>query len=342
MTESPVDELSLSLVIPAFNESLRLKDGMARLKTAVDGGAIDPSVTEFVFVDDGSTDDTSECAERLLADYSHVRLVRLVENRGKGAAVRAGVAAATGPLIAFADADMAIDPTQTPQFVAALHHADLAIGSRAASESSVDRPSLHRSVMNRVFNRMINVITRVSLDDTQCGFKAFRAPAAKLLFHCSVTERFAFDVEVLALAHRLGLSIGEVPVNWLRVKGSRIRPISDAASMVSDVIRATRSSSSAPPVAAITIKTPFDETSPSTVSVTHQVLTALPSHLPVIQQPDGSVLVLCPMLDSDEIALAARQIETAIPGAALEHSVLTVPQLCELAPLTLARDIAAA
>ena len=232
--------LSLSLVIPAYNEEARLPAGMARLQRAVDVGSIDPLRTQFVVVDDGSSDATSERARALLSRYPHVQSVRFDRNRGKGAAVRAGVAAANAPVIAFADADMAIDPAQTPQFVAALDRADLAIGSRAASGASVDRPSISRSIMNRAFNRFVNVLTRVSLDDTQCGFKAFRAPGAKLLFHCSVTERMAFDVEILSLARRLGLSIEQVPVQWLRVRGSRVRSWSDSHSMVRDVLRAHR------------------------------------------------------------------------------------------------------
>ena len=107
--------------------------------------------------------------------------------------------------------------------------------------------------MNRAFNRLVNTLTRVSLDDTQCGFKAFRAPVAKLLFHCSVTERFAFDVEVLSLARRLGLSIAEIPVRWLRVKGSQIRPLKDARSMARDVVRAGRGAVWAPPVPSLTV-----------------------------------------------------------------------------------------
>src|SRR6202041_3862824 len=106
---------------------------------------------------------------------------------------------------------------------------------------------LVRSVMNAPFNQLVNVVTRVSLSDTQCGYKAFRAPAAKLLFHCSITERFAFDVEILTLARRFGLPIAEVPVRWLRGHGSRIRPWADVGSMARDVFRAGRQGSGAPP-----------------------------------------------------------------------------------------------
>ena len=163
------------------------------------------------------------------------------------------MAAATAPFIAFADADMAIDPEQTPQFIRALAQADLAIGSRSASGASVNRSSLRRSLMNRVFNRLVNALTSVALDDTQCGFKAFRAPVAKLLFHCSVTERFAFDVEILSLARRFGLVIAEVPVQWLRVQGSQIRPWTDARSMAGDVVRARRGAASVAPVPTLSV-----------------------------------------------------------------------------------------
>jgi hypothetical protein len=230
---------------------------------------------------------------------------------------------------------MAIDPAQTPEFLAALDHADVAIGSRAATGASVDRPSLRRSVMNRTFNQMVNLMTRLSLQDTQCGFKAFRAPVAKLLFHCSVTERFAFDVEVLMLARRLGFSIGEVPVHWLRVEGSRIRPVADAVSMARDVLRASRGADIAPPVVALSVKVPFDPAGPSVMS---RVTSSLPGWLPVIEQGDGSVLVLCPLMSDADIAAATGHIEDAIPGAAIEHSVLTVAQLGALAPLAPAWD----
>jgi glycosyltransferase involved in cell wall biosynthesis len=240
---SPVEwpsQVALSFIIPAYNEGMRLEAGVSRLRAAVEAGAIDAETTEFVVVDDGSTDDTTALARAFFSSFPHVQHVRLAKNRGKGGAVRAGVAVATAPIIIFADADMAIDPAQTPQFIHALSEASVAIGSRSASGASVDRPSLRRSLMNRSFNRLVNVLTQVNLDDTQCGFKAFRAPAAKLLFHCSVTERFAFDVEVLSLARRLGLAIAQVPVRWLRVKGSQIRPWTDARSMAGDVVKAGR------------------------------------------------------------------------------------------------------
>jgi hypothetical protein len=331
--------LSLSLVIPAFNEGHRLQSGMARLLEAVATGAISPDTTEFIVVDDGSTDDTAVRATTLLSAFPHVKIVRLAENRGKGAAVRAGVASATSPVIAFADADMAIDPAQTPEFVTALRRADLAIGSRAAIGATVDRPSIRRSVMNRLFNQLVNLLTRVSLEDTQCGYKAFRAPAAKLLFHCSVTERFAFDVEVLSLARKFGLTIAEVPVRWLRVGGSRVRPWADVGSMARDVIRASRGTTSAPPIHVLVVKLPSggDSIGPRT-SAGEMLQKSLAPSLPVIRQPGGTVLVLCPLMNDTEIDDVASQIAEGVPDVSVERVVMTTAQLCDLAPLSLTWD----
>jgi hypothetical protein len=317
--------IAVSFVIPAFNEALRLKDGVTRLLEAVDAGAIRPDVTEFVVVDDGSADDTSSTASNAFSMFPHVKIIRLPENRGKGAAVRAGVAAATGAVVVFADADMAIDPAQTPEFIAALAHADLAIGTRAASDSSVDRSSIRRSVMNRLFNKLVNVLTQVSLDDTQCGYKAFRAPVAKLLFHSSVTERFAFDVEILSLARHLGLSISEVPVRWRRVKGSRIRP-TDIGSMARDVLRAARGRASAPPVQALVVTTPDgnDGWPPGVGGAT-----------PMMRLPEGEVLLLCPFMSEVEVDATATRIVQDAPGSSVERRLLTTVQLGGLAPLSL-------
>jgi dolichyl-phosphate beta-glucosyltransferase len=330
-------DVKLSLIIPAYNEGMRLEAGISRLLAAIEAGAIDIETTEFVVVDDGSTDDTTPLARALFEPFPHVQHVRLSQNRGKGGAVRAGVAVARAPIIAFADADMAIDPAQTPQFVRALADASIAIGSRSARGASVNRPSFRRSLMNRVFNRLVNAITRVSLNDTQCGFKAFRAPVAKLLFHCSVTERFAFDVEILSLARRLGFTIAEVPVQWLRVKGSQIRPWTDARSMAADVVRAGRGAAWAAPIPTLGIKLPSELVHGPDGSVSRTSLRkALAPWLPVVDDGhDGRLLVLCPQMSEPEIETTAAWISAHFAGAALERSALTVAQLCEMAPLLL-------
>jgi hypothetical protein len=182
--------------------------------------------------------------------------------------------------------------------------------------------------MNRSFNRLVNVLTHVNLDDTQCGFKAFRAPAAKLLFHCSVTERFAFDVEVLSLARRLGLTIAEVPVRWLRVQGSQIRPWTDARSMASDVIKAGRGAAWAAPVPSLTVTLP-------TKGDRDAIRTFLAPWVPVIEQGETRLLVLCPQMSESQIEAATSLIEARGNEAGIERSAVSVAQLGQMAPLAL-------
>jgi dolichyl-phosphate beta-glucosyltransferase len=227
----------LTIVVPAFNETPRLGDGMRRFEVAVTSGAIDLETTEVVLVDDGSTDATESTARKLLAPLPNHRVVRHPVNRGKGAAVRTGIALATGACVAYMDADMAIDPVAVPLLLDGLASYDVAVGSRALPDSMVESTYAVRALMGRLFNQLVTTGTGLSLRDTQCGFKAFRTPVARLLFHLGTIDGFAFDVEVLTHAQRLGMSITEVPVHWRHVPGSTIHPIHDSFGMLADVYR---------------------------------------------------------------------------------------------------------
>jgi Glycosyl transferase family 2 len=228
----------LTIIVPAFNEAARLGEGMARFESAVECGAIDVETTEVIVVDDGSTDATGATARKLLAPFPHHRVVRHPVNRGKGAAVRTGVTLATGACTAYMDADMAIDPVAVPLLLDGLATHEVAVGSRALPASMVESTYAVRALMGRLFNQLVTIGTGLGLRDTQCGFKGFRTPVARLLFHLSTIERFAFDVEVLTQARRLGLSITEVPVHWRHVPGSTIHPLHDSFRMLADVYRA--------------------------------------------------------------------------------------------------------
>jgi glycosyltransferase involved in cell wall biosynthesis len=221
----------LSVVVPAYNEARRLKTSLpSLLDVADDAGA------EVIVVDDGSDDDTAAVAADHLADLPGGRVVRLPLNSGKGAAVRAGVAHARGRSIVFMDADLATDLNDLPALVDALETADIAIGSRVLPGSTVDGASASRARMGRTFNRMARAVTGLKLRDTQCGFKAFRAPVAQLLFHLGVVDGFAFDVEILALARRMGYRVAEVPVHWRAIEDSRVDVVRDPMRMVRDVV----------------------------------------------------------------------------------------------------------
>jgi dolichyl-phosphate beta-glucosyltransferase len=222
---------SLSLVVPAYNEGERLAAG---LQTLMEG--ISSEETQIVVVDDGSTDGTVDVARDQLASWPHHEVVCLDRNCGKGAAVRAGVARARGEIIAYIDADMATDPRDLVTLTNALQGNHLAVGSRAHEGSVVNR-ELHRRAMNWTFATLVSRLTELPYMDTQCGFKAFKGSIAKLLFHCSRVDRFAFDVEVLDMAARLGLRMEEAPVHWTDVPGSHVRPASDSFYMLRDVAR---------------------------------------------------------------------------------------------------------
>ncbi len=243
----------LTIIVPAFNEAARLPAGMGRFDAAVADRAIDLDETEVVVIDDGSTDQTAAVATRLLAPLPHHRVISLPANGGKGAAVRAGVALARGPYVAYMDADMAIDPRAVPLLLEALGSSEAAIGSRALATSMMDGTYAVRAVMGRLFNRLVTTGTGLGLQDTQCGFKAFRTPAARLLFHLVGIDRFAFDVEVLARARRLGLGIKEVPVHWKNVPGSTVHPLHDSVTMLSDVYRSRYGFLATPPVPAVIV-----------------------------------------------------------------------------------------
>lgn len=233
------DAPQLTVVVPAHNEADRLQAGLERLVGAADTAPLDLATIEVLVVDDGSSDGTVETASRLLAELPDARVLALPKNLGKGAAVRAGILAARGRRVCFADADMAIDPAHLPDLLEALEHADVAVGSRAVG-GRVDYGSWPRTLAGRCFNRAVRLAGAVDLDDTQCGFKGFNRGPALLLAHLLTTNGYAFDVELLWLADRLALDVAVVPVSWVDVPGSTVRPVHDAARMLLDVLEARR------------------------------------------------------------------------------------------------------
>jgi dolichyl-phosphate beta-glucosyltransferase len=231
--------IDVSLVIPAFNEAGRLPHSWPTLIEALK--QLEARV-EIVLVDDGSTDATCAVAERLFADRPDTRLLRLPWNCGKGTAVRAGVMVAQGNSIAFLDADLAADIFQLPQLLARLETADVALGSRTHAAAQVEGRTAPREVSARLFQELVRRLTDATVVDTQCGFKAFRAPVAKLLFSMTTSAGFGFDVEILTLATTLGLRIAECPIRWTAVDGSHVSFRRHGLGMLGDLRRARRHS----------------------------------------------------------------------------------------------------
>ena len=323
--------LSLSIVVPAFNESTRLAAGMRRFREAVTDGAVDLEQTEVIVVDDGSTDDTEATAWALLADLPHHRVVRLPLNGGKGAAVRAGVAAARGAHTAFMDADMAIDPRAVPLLLDRLQYADVAIGSRALPSSMVETRYAVRTMMGQLFNRLVTTGTGLGLRDTQCGFKAFRTPVARTLFHLAQIDGFAFDVELLLWARRLGLRIAEIPVQWKHVPGSTIHPLHDSFVMLADVYRSRLGMVEVPPVPALTVRT--DGLADEAEQV-HAAVRGLAGDLPLPVLIDGpTTIVLLPLVPSGEAAELTADLTAKLAPQTVERRSFSGASLRRLQPL---------
>jgi Glycosyl transferase family 2 len=327
--------IELTIIVPAFNEAHRLEEGMRRFDHAVSAGAIDLDRTEVLVVDDGSTDTTATVAEKLLASLPHRRVLRLPVNEGKGAAVRAGVAASRAEYTAFMDADMAIDPLAVPLLLDGLQHNDVAIGSRALRDSMVETSYVVRTLMGRLFNALVTAGTGLSFHDTQCGFKAFRTPAARLLFHLVRIDRFAFDVEVLTRARRLGLGITEVPVHWKHVDGSTVHPLQDSFSMVADVVRSRRGLLAGPPVPSISIR--LETGAAGTRASIRHVSTLLAPVLdgapvPVIRTASG-VTVLFALVDAATVGRAHEVLRGALGTADVNRQAFGLDNLRQLGPL---------
>ncbi|HUP65692.1 MAG TPA: dolichyl-phosphate beta-glucosyltransferase [Thermoanaerobaculia bacterium] len=235
MISSPSD-LTVSVVVPAYNEERRLPSSIRKI---LDFMRNDPRISEIVLVDDGSRDATRtimlDAAERNPA----VRVVSYSENGGKGYAIRRGaLAASRGMAVLVTDADLSTPIEDFNRLADRLQNHDIAIGSRAMAMSEIGIEQVwYRRFMGRTFNRIMRLITGIPFDDTQCGFKLFSARAAAETFPLAVIDRFAYDVELIVLANRAGLSVAEVPVHWDDSSDSRVRIVRDSFLMLLDVIR---------------------------------------------------------------------------------------------------------
>lgn len=225
----------MSVVVPAYLEHDRVGSAVRSLRAAladVDGGV------EILVVDDGSTDHTSDEARAAGAD----RVIVHPTNRGKGAAVRTGVLAATGRTIAFTDADLSYSPDQLLGLLAAVEAgADVVVGSRKHEGTrTLVRAGRLREVGGRVINWLTQAVLLGDYRDTQCGLKAFSADAGRFIFERSKVDRFAFDVEIFLIAETKGLKVEEVPVSIVNSSRSTVHVVRETARLVRDLFRIRR------------------------------------------------------------------------------------------------------
>ncbi|MCU0303206.1 MAG: glycosyltransferase family 2 protein [Thermoanaerobaculales bacterium] len=228
--------MRISVVIPAYNEALRLP---ATLAAVADHLGRDESwiPAEIIVVDDGSTDATGTVvALHEPAEGVALRSLTHPANRGKGAAVRTGVAASLGDLVLLCDADLATPIAELDRLAAVLTDG-VAIGSRAVDRLRIERRQpVYRDLMGRCFNLAVRLLATPGIRDTQCGFKLFDGALARALVAAQRVDGFAFDVELLLLARAWGREVREVPVRWAHVDESRVRPITHSAEMLRDLL----------------------------------------------------------------------------------------------------------
>ena len=233
MTDRPV---ALSLVVPAYNEALRLPGTLERTRPLLDAAG---EPYEVIVVDDGSTDGTAEAARRYTAAWPELEVVRLPVNAGKGAAVREGMLRARGAHRAFSDADLSTPLEELAGLRARLGgDCQVVIASRGLPDADIQvRQPKRRELMGRTYNLLLRLLVLPDIHDSQCGLKVFTATAALTCFSPLRTMRFGFDPEVLVRARRQGWTIAEVPVRWRHVEASRVSAGSDAARMLYDLVR---------------------------------------------------------------------------------------------------------
>ncbi len=230
------DPVKYSVVIPAYNEEQRLPRTLGKIAGFFEQKS---ASYEIIVVSDGSRDHTLDVAKAWASGRTGIRVLANRSNRGKGASVRRGVAAARGKIILFSDADLSTPIEEFEKLEAALQGgAEAAIASRALAGSSVrTRQPLYREMMGKLFNLLARILVLPGIHDTQCGFKAFRREPARRIFRELTIPGFGFDVEALYLAKKHGLRVREVPVVWHNDLQTKVSPLRDSFRMFCDLFR---------------------------------------------------------------------------------------------------------
>jgi dolichyl-phosphate beta-glucosyltransferase len=223
----------LSIIIPAYNEELRLP---ATLSSIAAYTRSSKRRIEVIVVDDGSHDKTVAVAEQFRNEIPSLRVVSNGENRGKGYSVRHGMQEARGEIVLFTDADLSAPIEEVEKLLPAMKTNDVAIGSRAMDRSQITvHESPFREFAGIIFNKIVRLILWLPFVDTQCGFKAFRREPCKIIFEQQTIERFGFDPELLYLARHHGLRSVEISVRWGHSPATKVSMMRDSMMMFVDV-----------------------------------------------------------------------------------------------------------
>lgn len=228
--------MTISIVIPAFNEAKRLPVTLASISEYL---VMTGRTAEVIVIDDGSVDGTAEAARRQPGEGMPPRVISFEGNRGKGAAVREGLLQATGDYVLFMDADNSTRITELDKLLAkATTGVPVVIGSRYLDQASIKiRQPWYRVSISRLGNFLIRLLILPRVKDTQCGFKLLERSTARDIAAQLTMERFSFDIEMLVIAQQGGYAIEEVPVDWFDTPGTRLRPFKSTFQTLRDLLR---------------------------------------------------------------------------------------------------------
>jgi len=231
----------LSIIIPCYNEEARIAHTLDTVRAYLKSRNMKG---EIIVVNDGSTDDTLKILESIekappaaQARDIDIKALSWAMNRGKGAAVREGMLKSTGDAVLFMDADLSTPVEEADKLLDLLKNHDIVIGSRQAAGKQIEKyQPLDRLILGIGFSCVVRIIFRLPYLDTQCGFKIMTKKAATSLAKHMRINGYTFDVEMLALAGRLGLKVAEVGIRWKDMAGSKISPRKDLGKIIAELI----------------------------------------------------------------------------------------------------------
>jgi dolichyl-phosphate beta-glucosyltransferase len=237
--KSPVNaNPDISIVIPAYNESQRLPDTLQVVKHYLKQENLSH---EILVVDDGSRDNTPQIALSLKEQIPELTVIQNPQNSGKGFSVRRGMLAAVGNMVLMMDADQSSPIEELDKLIPPIRDEqyDIAIGSRALKNSQIEKHQpIYREPLGYIYNDIIQILLFKGIEDTQCGFKLFRRQVVEPIFsQATRVDGFAFDVEVLFVARKLGCRIAEIPIRWRNDPESKVKIIRHGSRMVLDLFR---------------------------------------------------------------------------------------------------------
>ena len=232
--DEPVGEPVLSVVIPTYNEEIRIIPTIGAMASHISGIGLP---WELIIADDGSKDSTVAEVEAL--GFANLKLLPAPKNGGKGSAVQRGMIASRGAYVLFADADNSTPIEEISLLLTKVQDEgfDVAVGSRAALGANVEHKSWKRRILSAGLHTLVRAGLRIGVQDTQCGFKLFTRDAAHRLFGAQTIMGFSFDLEILFLARRYGFRVAEVPVQWIDAPGSKVNARKEVRRFVQDIWR---------------------------------------------------------------------------------------------------------